>query len=267
MPSPYAHGLSANGRFDAPRVAGTGSLVARLDGVAALSVADQAALAVLARRESTVPARSDLARDGDPMDCVFVVLEGFACRHKHRANGAHQIFGLLLPGDLCDLDVLHLARWDHGVATLSPCRVAQVPRGAFADFVVAHPSVALALRRAKLDEEARARAWLLSLGIHTAAERLARLLCEVLGRMAAVGLAQTDGCALPLTQVDLAACIGTTSVHVNRMLQELRAAGTIELGQRWLRVLDRPRLEALAEHVVTDAVGGDAPPRTSAVSR
>ena len=244
----------------------TRALVARLKGVAALSDTDQAALAFLTRREVTVPARSDLARDGDPTDCAFVVREGFACRHKHRADGARQIFGLLLPGDICDLDVLHLDRWDHGIATLSPCRVAQVSRAALEGFVAAHPAVALALRRVKLDEEARARAWLLSLGIHAAAERLARLLCEVLGRMAAVGLAEADGRALPLTQVDLAACIGTTSVNVNRMLKERRAAGTIELGRRWLRVLDRPRLEALAEQVMPGAVRGDIRPRASATS-
>ena len=208
---------------------------------------------MLTRRELTVPVRTDLARDGDPIESAFVILDGFACRHKHRASGAHQIFGLLLPGDLCDLDVLHLARWDHGIVALSTCQVAQVSRSALEGFVAAHPAVALALRRAKLAEEARARAWLLGLGIHSSAERLARLLCEVFGRMAAVGRAEADGCPLPLTQVDLAACVGTTSVHVNRMLQEMRAAGTIELGHRRLRILNRPRLEALAEVGLPDA--------------
>lgn len=85
-----------------------------------------------------------------------VLREGFACRHRHRADGARQIFGPLLPGDICDRDVLRLDRWDHGVATLSPCRMAQVSRAALEGFVAAHPAVALALRRVKLDGEARA---------------------------------------------------------------------------------------------------------------
>lgn len=252
MHSLHAYGTPGLGRGGGRNGAGIDILAARLQAFAAVSAQDLAALGHLTRRETPLPARADLACDGDRMDSAFLVLEGFACRHKHRANGAHQILGLLLPGDLCDLDMLHLDRWDHGVATLSPCLVAQVPRAALKDLVEGHASVALALRRAKLAEEARVRAWLLSLGVHAAAERLARLLCEVLVRMAAVGLADGDGCALPLTQVDLAACVGTTSVHVNRMLQEMRAAGTIELGHRWLQVLDRPRLEALAEAAVPE---------------
>lgn len=84
--------------------------------------------------------------------------------------------------------------------------------------------------------------------------------------MAAVGPAGADGCAPPLTQVDLAACVGTAGVHVNRMLPEMRAAGTIELGRRRLRVLDRPRLEAMAERVMPGAFRGDIRPRASAAS-
>ena len=53
--------------------------------------------------------------------------------------------------------------------------------------------------------------------------------------------------ALAVTQVDLADTAGLTSVHVNRSLRELRRQGLIELRRGWVRILDLPRLQALAE--------------------
>ena len=51
----------------------------------------------------------------------------------------------------------------------------------------------------------------------------------------------------PLTQNDLAEATGLTPVHVNRTLQEMRAAGLIVLKDR---TLDIPSLDALEEAVL-----------------
>ena len=56
-----------------------------------------------------------------------------------------------------------------------------------------------------------------------------------------------DSYELPLTQVDLADTTGLTPVHVNRTLRELRREGLIELRKGRLKILDLPRLRALAE--------------------
>lgn len=224
----------------------SGPLAARLGAQVRLSGDDLAALAHLAVRDAAVGAHTDLARQGEPAEGAFLVLEGIACRYVQRASGARQILALLLPGDLCDPDLPHLALWDHGIATLSPCRVARVPRAALEDLIAARPAVALALRREKLAAETRSRSWLTTLGIGLASERLVRLFCEVIDRLHAVGLAGPDEGPLPLTQVDMAECIGTSTVHVNRVLQELRRTGAMELRGGRLRLLDRTALAALA---------------------
>lgn len=221
-------------------------LVARLTAVASLSADDRAALAQLASREAMAGGHTDLVRDGEAADTAFLVLEGIACRYLQTAAGPRQILTLLLPGDLCDLDLIHLERWDHGVATLSSCRVARVPRTMLEDLIITHSAVEVALRRAKLEAEARSRGWLTALGVRSAAERMAHLFCEIVDRQHAIGLADRDACSLPLTQVDLAECIGVTIVHVNRTLRELRGSDLIELKDRYLRILDRTGLEALA---------------------
>ncbi|MBI1692053.1 Crp/Fnr family transcriptional regulator [Methylorubrum sp. DB1722] len=219
---------------------------ARLTAFAPLSGNDRAALAELVSRAAAVASHTDLVRDGEVADVAFLVLDGIACRYLQKASGARQILALLLPGDLCDSDLIHLERWDHGIATLSSCRVARVPRAMLEDLIITHPTIELALRRARLEAEARGRGWLAALGVCSATERLARLFYEIAERLHAVGHGERHACTLRLTQLDLAECIGVTTVHVSRVLRELRQSGVIEFKGGQLRLLDRAGLAALA---------------------
>ncbi len=245
MTGPHASAGTGLRPPSAPLDGAAGLLSRRLGAHVPLSGDDLAALAQLAAREAVVVAHSDLVRQGEPAETAFLVLEGIACRYVQRSSGARQILALLLPGDLCDPDLAHLERWDHGIATLSHCRIARVPRAALEELIAARPAVALAMRRTKLEAEARSRAWLTALGIGLATERLVRLFREVIDRLHAVGLADRNEGPLPLTQVDMAECIGTSTVHVNRVLQDLRRSGAVELKGNWLRLSDRAGLDAL----------------------
>ncbi|WP_245444114.1 helix-turn-helix domain-containing protein [Microvirga sp. KLBC 81] len=57
---------------------------------------------------------------------------------------------------------------------------------------------------------------------------MAHILCELLVRLRAVGLVQNHACDLPITQGEFADALGMTTVHVNRILQQLRIDGLIE---------------------------------------
>jgi CRP-like cAMP-binding protein len=98
-----------------------------------------------------------------------------------------------------------------------------------------------------LVDEATLREWLLNVGRRSSIERLAHLFCELHLRLRAVGRADEDRFDLPVTQQDLADTTGMTSVHVNRLLRELRQKGLIELRHKHLTILDLPRLRELAE--------------------
>ena len=223
-------------------------LVRKLESFTTLSDADQALLERISAETRMVMPHTDLVREGDKPDGVFLVMEGMACRHKHQVGStARQITAYLLPGDLCDLDVALLNRMDHTITTLSACRVARIVPETIANILQHHPQIARALRMSTLVDEATLREWLVNVGCRSAIERIAHLFCELLVRLQAVGLVSENNYALPLTQADLADTTGLSTVHVNRSLQELRRQGLIELKNRHLKILNLPRLRAVGE--------------------
>ena len=95
--------------------------------------------------------------------------------------------------------------------------------------LTARPHVARAFWWATLVDEAVLRAWVVNIGRRDAAEAIGHLMCELYLRMKVVGLTTDHSYELPLTQEELADALGLTPVHVNRVLQRMRADGLISL--------------------------------------
>ncbi|MFC0410097.1 Crp/Fnr family transcriptional regulator [Roseomonas elaeocarpi] len=222
-------------------------LVLKLAHGAALTPEDRALLEGVSRETHLIGPRQDLIREGARPEYVQLVLEGFACRYKVLPDGGRQIVALLLPGDLCDLHVTILGEMDHAIGTLTLCRVARLSRGMVADLVSVSPNITRALWWATLVDEAVLREWLAGMGRRPADRQLAHLFCELLLRLQAVELASADSYDFPLSQIDLADILGLTPVHVNRMLQHLRAEGLVTLHNKRLTIPDVPRLRSFAE--------------------
>ena len=86
-----------------------------------------------------------------------------------------------------------------------------------------------------------------NIGQRSALERMAPLLLELFHRIDAVGLTANGACALPLTQAEIAEAMGMTLVHADRMLQEMRTMGLIELSNRRLQIRDMAALSKIAQ--------------------
>lgn len=190
-----------------------------------------------------VSADRDIVAEGARSTDCALVLDGLACRQKVMANGTRQILSLHVPGDIVDLQRLHLDTPDHGICAVTACRIGFIPRAALQALIMARPKVASLLWRDTLIDASVGRAWLTSVGRRTAYQRIAHLLCELFIRLSDVGLADQDGFELPLTQTGLGDALGLTAVHVNRVLQELRKQGIIASQGRALRILDWAALQ------------------------
>ena len=223
------------------------ALLLKLGSFARLSPEDASALENVTRQGvRALQPREDIVREGERSNYLILILSGWAIRYKALENGRRQIIGILLPGDVCDLNVFLLHRMDHSLGTLTAASICEVDRGTWDAIAHGHPGIVHALERDALVTSAIHRRWILNLGQRSALQRVAHLQCEILHRLRFVGLADQEGCEFPMTQTDLADACGLSAVHVNRTLQELRAAGLITLHGRRLSVPDLSALQRTA---------------------
>jgi CRP-like cAMP-binding protein len=96
-------------------------LVRKLESILVLSEDEKDVLRNVSGTIKTVGPRQDLVREGDrPFECCLI-LEGFAYRYKQTEDGKRQIFSFHIPGDIPDLQSLHLDVMDHSLSSLPAC--------------------------------------------------------------------------------------------------------------------------------------------------
>jgi CRP-like cAMP-binding protein len=194
-----------------------------------------------------VSADEDIVREGDRPSESSLLLEGFAARSKVMANGRRQITEIHVTGDFVDLHSFLLKTMDHSVQALSPCRVAAVPHAALQKITEEHPHLTRLLWLSTLIDGSTHREWLTAMGRRTAAGHLAHLICELFLRLRIVEQTQDHTMHIPVTQAELGDTLGLSTVHVNRVLQELRSEGLIRWQGTTVTILDWDRLVEVAE--------------------
>ena len=83
--------------------------------------------------------RQNIVREGDTPTESCLILEGFACRHNHLADGRRQITAFHIPGDFADLHSFLLGKMDDGVGSVTACKVALVPHSALREITKNYP--------------------------------------------------------------------------------------------------------------------------------
>jgi CRP-like cAMP-binding protein len=193
------------------------------------------------------PADYTFIAPGQELDCSTLLLDGILCRYKDLSDGQRQITELHVAGDFADLHSFTLKHLDHSVMALTPSKIVQVPHEKLRAITEEHQHLARVLWFSTNLDAAIHREWEVSLGRRTALERTAHLFCELQLRLGVVGLATEREYALPITQAELAECLGLTSVHVNRVLKELRERELVEFRSGRVTILDLPQLRRAAE--------------------
>lgn len=194
----------------------------------------------------SLPPRVDVLRQGGPSGPMCILLQGWAIRYKTVEDGRRQILGLILPGDLFDLNSFAAEYMDHSIASLTNIEIATLEDD-FMDVVRAnHPDLEKNLWCDLHVAAATQREWTVSMGQRNARERLAHLMCEIVVRLKNTGMSDGKSCPFPLTQSELSEALGMTQVYVNRTLQDLRRDGLIKLEGRKLTILDLRELKRQA---------------------
>lgn len=166
--------------------------------------------------------KTTLYHEGQEQAEIFLLISGWACCSKTLRDGRRQVVDFAVPGDMMGLRSLVLRTADHSSSTISACRIWKLRRDHIRNIFEKQPGIAIALLWALACNEAVMVERLVSLGRRTALESMGHLFVELLDRLRLVGLGTNDEFECPLTQDDLADALGITTVHVNRVLRQLR---------------------------------------------
>ncbi|MBM1174211.1 Crp/Fnr family transcriptional regulator [Microvirga arabica] len=222
-------------------------LIRKIESAHTLTGDERQALETLPMQVQVIKADQDIVREGDRPSRSCLLLSGFTCTYKITAGGKRQIVSFNIPGDIPDLQSLHLKVLDNSVATISQCRVGFVTHEDLRNLCARHPRITSAFWRETLIDAAIFREWVTNVGRREGVSRMAHVLCELLVRLRAVDLVEDHACDLPITQSEFADALGFTTVHVNRVLQQMRTDGLIVTQGSRLNIPDWEKLKQVGE--------------------
>lgn len=224
----------------------TETVTRRLRELVALSEVEEALVRGLGERRERHFAGDMLVAEGALDGRPRFILSGWACRQRILPDGRRQIFSFLLPGDSIAITrrsqpevcaVVALTALETGDAQLV-VKAAESGRA---------PGLAYALAALEPQEQSLLLDHMVRLGRQTAYERTAHFLIELQRRLKVVGLGDERRFPLPLTQEMMGDALGLSIVHVNRILQQLRRDGLIELRSGVAILLEPEQLAAIAD--------------------
>jgi CRP-like cAMP-binding protein len=222
-------------------------LVKHLGLIGQLSDGDKDALLSIKGEVRDLQRGEDVLKVGDRPSHAVVVFSGLLQRYTMSPQGKRQIHSFYLPTDAPCLETLHIVVMDNTLGAVAPSRIGLVPHPELFRVMDAHPKVLALIWRETLIQASIFREWLMRNSQKLAHVQMAHFFCEIMTRARAAGLAQDDTCDLPITQEDLGDTLGMSTVHVNRTLMMLRAAGMVEFRGGKLMALDWEKLVEIAE--------------------
>jgi CRP-like cAMP-binding protein len=232
----------------------------RLRGLSSIAVRDLKGLGAIASRPRIVRRKSDAYLEGVATPGTHVLADGLLCRYKTGLDGERRIVSFIIPGDLFGFESLFDMESDYGVGALADSIIVQLPHERLRPLLRSSFDLHTAFWQIFAAELRISREWVVRLGA-SAHVRVAHLICELATRFGMIGLPRDAPIPWNVSQVDLSEALAITSVHVNRVLQDMRRGALIELKSQTLRILDWPRLAAMANF---DAIYLGAP-ETAAV--
>ena len=187
-----------------------------------------------------VPARRIIWREQDMHNIVPVICSGWAAAIVMLSGGSRQIVSFLLPGDIISTTLLFDSRPYCLVEAITDVRYRAFNRTELRSLVYKQPDLMEKFSKAWVDEKTRADQLIVDLGRRTAEERIARLILNLVDRLAKRGMVRGDPVEVefPLRQHHIADATGLTPVHVSKVLTEFRRNGMISISERSLTLLD-----------------------------
>jgi CRP-like cAMP-binding protein len=192
--------------------------------------------------------RWDIVRAGEVVSTACLVEEGIVGRSEQFADGSRRTAAYYVPGDMCDLHSVAVPTAGWNITALTDCRIYHVPHDDLRAVLERFPEVAMAFWRDTTADSSILAKMVTILSGSSARERVAHVLCEFGVRMQTAQLGSRVAFPFPLTQAQLAELVGTTTVHMSRIIQQLSKEGVVVQRRGSIEVKDLALLERIAEY-------------------
>ena len=133
--------------MDATHQFTTAILIRKLESIFTLADDERKALEALPMQVVALKEGQDIVRMGDRPSRSCLILSGFTCMYKVTGDGKRQIHNFNIPGDIPDLQSLHLQVLDNSLGTLTPCSVGFITHEALDKLCERHYRIAKAFWR------------------------------------------------------------------------------------------------------------------------
>ncbi len=226
---------------------------------AAIGATELAALEPLIEHLGARPRGEHVYVAGAPFSALYIVRSGAVRSYITQLDGSERILGFHLPAEFLGLDGPSHAARETSAVTLETTSVCRIPYARLQPLVARLPQLQVHLMRVMSREILDDRHLQLLLGRRTAEARIASFLLWLSRRNARRRLSATHF-HLPMPRADIANYLGLVIETTSRVFTRLHRTGVIHLDRRDVRVLDLPRLCALAGEELAE----HAPARTQA---
>lgn len=172
---------------------------------------------------------------------AYILRRGWACSYKRLRDGSRQIIDIHIPGDFLGVRSLLLRSTNYSFITLTDVEVAKVTVEALREMFQTAPKLAVAFLWAASRDEALVVEHLVSVGRRGALERTAHFLLELGARLHLIGCGTGDSYECPISQAVLSDTLGMTTIHLNRVLRQLREIGLVVFREGMVKFPDIQR--------------------------
>jgi CRP-like cAMP-binding protein len=189
--------------------------------------------------------REPIFHVGAPGQSMMVILKGIVRVSLPGPKGKVVILADLTAGELLGEVALLDGRERSADATaLTNCSVAVLERRDVLPFLENRPETCLKLLELMCARLRRSDERMSEIAFFELPARLAKVLLDRIGRATTTGAVSK----LSLSQSELAGMINASRENVNRCLRDWQRRGIVNLDERWISILQRDTLSAIANH-------------------
>ncbi len=209
-----------------------------------VSEADLELLDRIIRKRRAVKPGEHLFRSGDGFISIYAVKSGSFKTFIFTEEGSEQVTGLHLPGELFGMDAISSGTHCCNAIALERSAVCEIPFDRLEDLGIRVPGLLRQMVRIMSKEIMRDKR-IMQITKSSAEGRLAAFLLSVAERFYERGFSRNEY-HLSMSRVDIGNYLGLADETVSRLFTRFKEEGLLMVDRRHVRLIDIPRLHAIA---------------------